>query len=72
MEGAADRISGLPGGPELNRTERDNDGLCDETGAHLAAYVNKQKARMLAQLVDGCEELRAISLRAARAGKPFG
>ncbi len=42
----------------------------DATGRHLAAYVNKQKARMLAKLIDAGEPIEAISVRGTRPGVP--
>lgn len=42
----------------------------DATGQHLAAYVNKQKARMLARLIDSGEQIDAISLRGTGPGVP--
>jgi hypothetical protein len=40
----------------------------DATGLHLAAYLNKQKARMLAKLIDSGDEIVAISIRGTRSG----
>jgi hypothetical protein len=42
----------------------------DATGRHLAAYVNKQKARMLAKVIDAGEPIEAISVRGTRSGVP--
>jgi hypothetical protein len=42
----------------------------DGTGSHLAAYVNKQKARLLAKLLDVGTDVRAISVRGTAAGLP--
>lgn len=42
----------------------------DATGRHMAAYVNKQKARALARLLDGGTIIEAVSLRGTAAGKP--
>jgi hypothetical protein len=39
----------------------------DPTGTHLAAYVNKQKARMLTKLLDAGAPIEAISVRGTRA-----
>jgi hypothetical protein len=40
----------------------------DATGSHLAAYVNKQKARLLAKLLDTGVALDAISVRGTGPG----
>ncbi len=42
----------------------------DATGRHLAAYVNKQKARALSRLLDAGTELRAVSVRGTAARRP--
>ncbi|MFG1997505.1 HIRAN domain-containing protein [Actinoplanes sp. NPDC048988] len=42
----------------------------DTTGRHLAAYMNKQKARIVARLLDTGVELRAISIRGTGPSKP--
>lgn len=52
-----------------NEFDRNAVVVYDSTGAHLAAYVNKQKARTLAKLMDAGRPLKAISLRGAPAGK---
>jgi hypothetical protein len=62
-----------PGQPVTLRREPDNDfdnnaAVYDATGEHLAAYVNKQKARLLAKLIDAGEVLQPISIRGTRAG----
>jgi hypothetical protein len=41
----------------------------DQTRQHLAAYVNKQKARQIATLLAAGDELSAISIRGTRAGR---
>ena len=51
-----------------NEFDRNAVAVYDVTGAHLAAYVNKQKARLLARLIDGGEVLTAISIRGTRPG----
>jgi len=35
----------------------------DHTGQHMAAYVNRQKARTLARLIDSGEPIKAVSIR---------
>ena len=40
----------------------------DATGQYMAAYVNKQKARTLAKLIDSGAEIEAISIRGTRSG----
>jgi HIRAN domain len=63
-----------PGQPVTLKREPHNEfdknavAVYDATGHHLAAYVNKQKARLLAKLIDGGEVLSAISIRGTRAG----
>lgn len=42
--------------------------MFDATGTHLAAYVNKQKARMLTKLLDAGTPIEATSLRGTRSG----
>jgi hypothetical protein len=42
----------------------------DDTGQHLAAYVNNQKARLLSRLIDSGEPLEAVSIRGAGPGRP--
>jgi hypothetical protein len=44
----------------------------DATGTHHAAYVNKQKARILAKLIDAGETLQAISIRGTAPGVDCG
>jgi hypothetical protein len=64
-----------PGKPVTLRREPNNEfdpnavAVYDFTGQHLAAYVNKQKARMLAKLMDAGEEIVAISIRGTRSGE---
>ncbi len=65
-----------PGRPVALHREPDNEFdsnalvVFDESGTHLAAYVNKQKARSLSNLIDSGTELRAISIRGTASGKP--
>jgi len=40
----------------------------DATGKYMAAYVNKQKARTLAKLIDSGAAIEAISIRGTRSG----
>jgi hypothetical protein len=40
----------------------------DSTRRHHAAYVNKQKAKMLSRLIDSGEPIEAVSIRGTRAG----
>lgn len=40
----------------------------DATGKHLTAYINKQRARQMAVLLDTGERLKAISIRATHSG----
>ncbi|GGQ87311.1 HIRAN domain-containing protein [Couchioplanes azureus] len=42
----------------------------DDTGKHMAAYVNKQKARTLARLLDSGEPIEAVSIRGTGSGVP--
>lgn len=46
-----------------NAYDKNAIAVFDATATHLAAYVNKQKARMLARLLDAGHPLRAISIR---------
>jgi hypothetical protein len=52
-----------------NEFDRNAVAVYDATGKHLAAYVNKLKARMLARLIDAGEEVAAISIRGTRPGE---
>ena len=45
-------------------------GVYDGTGQHLAAYVNKQKARMLTRLIDAGKPVQAVSIRGTGPGRP--
>jgi hypothetical protein len=51
-----------------NEFDRNAVAVYDASGMHLAAYVNKQKARMIAKLLDVGEDLQAISIRGTAAG----
>jgi hypothetical protein len=42
----------------------------DETGRHRAGYVNNQKARILARLIDSGEPIEAVSVRGTGPGRP--
>ena len=44
----------------------------DGTGKHLAAYVNKQKARTLSRLIDAGKPVHAVSIRGTDPGRPCG
>jgi hypothetical protein len=63
-----------PGEPVRLVREPDNPydknavAVYDATGQYMAAYVNKQKARTLAKLIDSGAEIEAISVRGTRAG----
>jgi hypothetical protein len=63
-----------PGQPVHLVREPDNQfdanavAVYDATKQHHAAYVNKQKARMLSRLIDSGEQIGAISIRGTRAG----
>ena len=65
-----------PGAPVRLAREPDNEfdpnavAVYDHTGQHLAAYVNNQKARILARLIDSGEPLEAVSIRGAPPGRP--
>ncbi|HEX5542514.1 MAG TPA: HIRAN domain-containing protein [Micromonospora sp.] len=67
-----------PGAPVRLVREPDNPhdryavAVHDATGEHRAAYVNKQKARMLTKLLDAGEPLDAISIRGTAGGAPCG
>lgn len=52
-----------------NPYDRNAVAVYDATGAHLAAYVTKSKARMLAKLLASGLDLQAVSLRGTGAGK---
>lgn len=68
----------IPGAPVQLVREPDNPhdsyavAVYDPTGKHKAAYVNKQKARMLTRLLDGGEPVAAISIRGTAAGRHCG
>ncbi|MBG6068150.1 HIRAN domain-containing protein [Micromonospora ureilytica] len=51
-----------------NPYDRNAVAVYDATGKHMAAYVNKQKARTLAKLIDSGAEIEAISIRGTRSG----
>lgn len=51
-----------------NEHDKNAIAIYDATGQHLAAYMNKQRARQVAKLVDRGESLDAISLRGTPAG----
>jgi hypothetical protein len=63
-----------PGQPVRLVREPDNPydpnavAVYDATGEHMAAYVNRQKAKMLAKLIDSAAEIEAISIRGTRPG----
>lgn len=65
-----------PGAPVRLVREPDNEfdrnavAVYDETGQHLAAYVNNQKARILARLIDAGEPIEAVSVRGTGPGRP--
>lgn len=42
----------------------------DSTGKHMAAYVNKQKARSLSKLIDTGRDVVGVSIRGTDAGVP--
>jgi hypothetical protein len=42
----------------------------DHTGQHMAAYVNRQKARTLARLIDSGKAIEAVSIRGTGPGIP--
>ena len=51
-----------------NPYDRNAVAVYDATGKYMAAYVNKQKARTLAKLIDSGAEIQAISIRGTRSG----
>ncbi|MEH1030007.1 HIRAN domain-containing protein [Micromonospora profundi] len=51
-----------------NPYDRNAVAVYDATGKYMAAYVNKQKARTLAKLMDSGAEIQAISIRGTRSG----
>ncbi|RAO15238.1 HIRAN domain-containing protein [Micromonospora noduli] len=51
-----------------NPYDRNAVAVYDATGKHMAAYVNKQKARTLAKLIDSGAGIEAISIRGTRSG----
>ncbi|MER7992022.1 HIRAN domain-containing protein [Micromonospora chalcea] len=51
-----------------NPYDRNAVAVYDVTGNYMAAYVNKQKARTLAKLIDSGAEIQAISIRGTRSG----
>jgi HIRAN domain len=55
-----------------NQFDKNAVAVYDSTGEHGAAYVNKQKARMLSKIIDAGENLQAISIRGTHAGKACG
>jgi HIRAN domain len=65
-----------PGAPVHLVREPDNEfdpnavAVYDHTGQHLAAYVNNQKARILARLIDSGEPVEAVSIRGTGPGRP--
>jgi hypothetical protein len=65
-----------PGAPVRLVREPDNEfdpdavAVYDATGRHLAAYVNNQKARILARLIDSGEPLEAVSIRGTGPSRP--
>lgn len=65
-----------PGAPVRLVREPDNEfdpdavAVYDATGRHLAAYVNNQKARILARLIDSGEPVVAVSIRGTGPGRP--
>jgi len=65
-----------PGRPVRLVREPDNPhdpfavAVYDQSGQHQAAYVNKQKARMLSKLLDAGEPVQAVSIRGTAAGRP--
>jgi hypothetical protein len=42
----------------------------DDTGQHLAGYVNNQKARILSRLIDSGTPIEAVSIRGAGPDRP--
>jgi len=65
-----------PGAPIRLAREPDNEfdpdavAVYDDTGLHLAAYVDNQKARILARLIDSGEPIEAVSIRGTGPGHP--
>jgi hypothetical protein len=65
-----------PGAPLRLAREPDNEfdpnavAVYDDTGRHLAAYVDNQKARILARLIDSGEPIEAVSIRGTGPGQP--
>ena len=65
-----------PGAPVRLVREPDNEfdpdavAVYDATGRHLAAYVNNQKARILARLIDSGQPIQAVSIRGTGPGRP--
>jgi hypothetical protein len=65
-----------PGVPVRLVREPDNEfdsnavAVYDNTGRHLAAYVNNQKARILARLIDSGKPIEAVSIRGTGPGHP--
>ena len=53
-----------------NEFDHDAVAVYDHTGQHLAAYVNNQKARILARLIDSGEPIEAVSIRGTGPGRP--
>jgi HIRAN domain len=51
-----------------NAFDKNAIAVYDATGTHLAAYVNKRKARMLAKLIDAGEVIDAIAVRGTARG----
>lgn len=51
-----------------NEFDPDAVAVYDDTGRHLAAYVNNQRARMLSRLIDSGEPIEAVSIRGTGPG----
>ena len=53
-----------------NEFDPDAVAVYDDTGQHLAAYVNNQRARLLSRLIDSGEPIEAVSIRGTEPGRP--
>jgi HIRAN domain-containing protein len=52
-----------------NEFDPDAVAIYDDTGQHLAAYLNNQKARLLSRLIDSGEPMEAVSIQGTGPGR---
>jgi hypothetical protein len=53
-----------------NEFDPDAVAVYDDTGRHLAGYVDNQKARLLSRLIDSGAPVEAVSVRGTGPGRP--